>query len=459
MGCRAGRLAVLAAAVALFGLGQGELAHAAVGDVRADLAAGAPGGVSVAFDGTNLYYTDRNGVFLKSITPGGSARPSVPIVGAAGLNALTYDATHDFFWAVDSTGLGVYQVTREGFASLQFVLVPALDLPGLCDVPTGCSAVVSGLAYDATSDSLWYAPQLSQRIYHVTTAGQLLGFFDTNDASGSLFPDCLTNGVSGLAAGADSLYVAAGDCAKGFRYTKSDSQTALKLGSFKAPAGSGDVECDDVTFPATVMWVRSVTDGHLRAVEVTPGTCAFGGGVKLNHSAGWMSGAGQATSQEGLPVQHAFHVLCDPNDRTGPPNNLVANWKDSAGNHYSFHLNTITPGTVSCFFDPTKPPDPPSCAPSGNDLCFNTITGTGRGRLTGRAPGGQIVAGAAGQNDLGEVTFRFTDHGEPNRSQSFTTQSPDEYDWGTIDITDLSQGVGILLSCGCEKANYQAHQH
>jgi hypothetical protein len=459
MGSRAVRLAVITAALVLLGFGQAELAGAAVGDVRADIAAGAPGGVSVAFDGQNLYYTDRNGVVLKSVTPAGSARPSVPIVGAAGLNALTYDVTHDFFWAVDSTGLGVYQVTRDGFASMQFVLVPALDLPGLCDVALGCSAVVSGLAYDATNDSLWYAPQGSQRIYHFTTAGQPIGYFDTNETSGSLFPDCTTNGVSGIAAGANSLYIAAGDCASAFRYTKSDTQTAVKLTTFKAPAGSGDVECDDVTFAATVVWVRSVSDGHLRAVEVAPGTCAFGGGVKLNLSAGWMSGAGLAFTLEGIRVQHAFHLLCDPSDRSSQPNNLVANWKDLDGNHFSFHLNSVDPTTVMCIFDDpvTKPPDPPSCDPVQMDQCFNTITGRGTGRLTGRSPTGQIIAGVAGPNDLADVSFRFTDHGEPNRKEGFATQSPDEFDWGTLEILD-AEGRGVL-ACGCDKANYQAHQH
>ncbi|HEV8685714.1 MAG TPA: hypothetical protein VGQ84_00410 [Gaiellaceae bacterium] len=455
MGFRAVRLAVVAAAFVLLGLGQAELSGAAVGDVRADIAAGAPGGVSVAFDGQNLYYTDRNGVLLKSVAASGSVGPSVPIVGAAGLNALTYDVTHDLFWAVDSTGLAVYQLTRDGLAWPQFVLVPALDLPGLCDLPTGCSAVVSGLAYDAKTDSLWYAPQSSQRVYHLTTAGQLIGYFDTNETSGALFPDCLTNGVSGLAAGADSLYVAAGDCAKGFRYTKSDSLAATKLSAFKAPAGSGDVACDSVTFAATVLWFRSLADGHLRAVEVAPGTCVFGGGVPLAKSVGWMSGAGEAfdvldPNMTG-GVQHAFHLLCN-NDPFGPPNSLVVNWKDFAtGNHYSFHLKKVL--SVACSFDPKTPGDPPPCDPM-QTYCFNTINGDGTGRLMGRSPTGEVVAGAAGNNDLGYVIFRFTDHGEPNR-KSFD-QSIFYYDWGEINVSDMVRG-GILQACGCIRANYQAH--
>jgi hypothetical protein len=456
MGSRAVRLAVITAALVLLGLGQAELAGAAVGDVRADIAADAPGGASVAFDGQNLYYTDRNGVVLHSMSSTGAARPDVPIVGAAGLNALTYDVTHDFFWAVDSTGLTIYQLTRDGLAWPQFVLVPALDLPGLCDVPTGCSTVVSGLAYDAKTDSLWYAPQSSQRVYHLTTAGQLIGYFDTNETSGSLFPDCLTNGVTGLAAGADSVYVAAGDCTNGFRYAKSDTQTATKLSTFRAPGGSGDVECDNVTFPATVVWVRSVADGHLRAVEVSPGTCVFGGGVPLAKTVGWMSGAGEAFDVTDPDmtggVQHAFHLLCN-NDPAGPPNNLVVNWKDLAGNRFSFHLRHVL--SVACGFDPVTPGDPPPCDPADLEPCFNTINGDGTGRLIGKSPTGEIIAGALGNNELGSVIFRFTDHGEPNRTRF--DQSIFYYDWGEINISDVGKDIGVLQACGCIRANYQAH--
>jgi hypothetical protein len=451
----------MTAAFVLLGFAQAELAAAAVGDVRADIAAGAPGGVSVAFDGTNLYYTDRNGVVLKSVTPAGTERPSVPIVGAAGLNALTYDVTHDLFWGVDATGLGVYQVTRDGFASLQFALIPAVDLPGLCDVPAGCSTVVSGLAYDGTNDSLWYAPQGTQRVYHLTTAGQLIGYFDTNETSGALFPDCVTNGVSGVAAGASSLYVAAGDCAKGFRYTKSDSQPALKLSTFKAAVGSGDVECDSLTFPATVVWVRNVADGHLRAVEVATGTCVFGGGVALNELVRWMSGAGEAFDVTDLTVgvQHAFHLLCEPPTGGDQPNNMVINWK-KGGMHFSFHLARLD--FVDCFFFDVPPASPPPCDPEQVAECFNRIVGNGTGRLVERGPGGEVVFGQNCANACGRVDFVFTDHGEPNRQNELQADRDD----GSITVSEVTIDpqsgdpvfMTILDACGCRRANYQAHQ-
>jgi hypothetical protein len=451
MGSRAARLAVITAASILLGLGQAELARASAGDVRREIPAGAPGGVSVAFDGENLYYTDRNGIVLHSVTTAGTARPDVPIVGASGLNALSYDVTLDQFWAVDSTGLGVYRLSRDGTAAKQFTLVPAFDLPGVCGVATGCSAIVAGLAYDNTNSTLWYAPQLSERIYHFTTAGQLMGYFDTKGTS-SLFPDCATNGVTGIASGGSSLFLAAGDCRRGFQYTKSDTTSASKLGTF-AVAGprAGDVECDNLTFAATVLWVRDTADGRLRAVEVPSGSCVFGGGVALFGTAGWMSGAGIAISQYATDVHHAFHVLCaDPGPNgAGPPNNMVLNWSDVLGNQFSFHLSKVT--SVSCFFNIPPGAQPPPCT-LPEEQCFNKMIGTGKGWLRGRGPTGLIVAGAQVCDACGDITFEFTDHGEPNVQ-----------DDGSLNIFDpnLLETTGtdvVLFSCACKKANYQAHR-
>jgi hypothetical protein len=397
------------------------------------------------------------------MTPSGTPQPDVPIVGAAGLNALTYDVSHDFFWGVDPTGLGVYKVTRDGMALVQFVLVPALDLPGMCDVATGCSTTVSGLAYDGTDDTLWYAPQGSQRVYHFTTAGQLLGYFDTNEVSGSLFPECTTNGVSGVAAGASSLYLAAGACPAGFRYGKSDSLPATKVSSFRAPAGAGDVECDNVTFPVTVLWTRSTVDGHLRAVEVSPGTCIFGGGVTLPNTVGWMNGSGNERTPNGatvpsdptpIPVQHAFHLLCMQPPGAAQPNNLVINWKDVQGNHISFHLDTVI--ETVCQPADEGPAGPPHCQAEAQNppaTCFEKLTGEGYGWLMGRGPGGQITYGGTRKectqaNPCGYVRFEFVDQGEPNFN-----------DHGSLTVADFAKHSGnvVLDVCVCTNSRYQAH--
>jgi hypothetical protein len=461
-------LGVLAIGAGAFFLVQGMAAEAATGDVLASIALPAStGGVSVAFDGQYLTYTDLGGSVLHRVSPSGLPAGDVPLLGGVAVNAVAYDATHDDFWGVDATGLNVYRIERDGWVGLQFSLVPLLDLPGLCNTLTGCSATVSGLAYDATDDSLWYVPQGTQRVYHFNTAGQPLGSFDTANV-----PECGTNAVTGIAAGADVLYLTAGGCGRTFTYSK----TGTKLSSF--PAGSAQTagsSCDDTSFAgATALWVRDAADGGVRAIEVAPGSCALGGGLRLDKSAGWMSGAGEAgvfdavTGALLFPVQHAFHVLCSQTD-AGPPNNMVINWKDAVtGIRYSFHLDRVT--TLQCFYDGTVAASPPPCDPLANPSCFNTIVGEGVGSLVGRDGGNQIVAGGksctAASNPFppfcGLVDFRFTDRGEPNLSGNrVNVPGNPTFDEGEFQVTDLSDRPGnpaaVVAACGCLRANYQAH--
>jgi hypothetical protein len=443
-----GVLALLVSALFLFQVTQA--AEAAPGNVLGSIALPAStGGVSAAFDGQYLYYTDLGGAVLHRVAPSGLPGTDLPLLGGVAINAITYDSSHDVFWGVDATGLNVYRIEKDGWVGLQFTLIPILDLPGSCKNFTGCSTTVSGLAYDATNDSLWYVPQGSQRVYHFDTSGQSLGYFDPTN-----IPECATNGVNGIAAGASVLYLTAAGCSRGFQYTKSDTGTATKLSSFSVTASQpAGASCDSTTFgSATAMWVR---DGaNARAIEVSPGTCITGGGVAPDTTSRWMSGSGLGTGTTAsgdVDVQHAFHLLCDQGG--GAPNNLVVNWTDGDGNHFSFHLEQWTP--AFCDMDPTNPisPSPPPCS---NPDCFNRIVGDGEGlgRLTGRGPGGQLLdIGGTCNPRKGDTThcgildhFAATDRGEPNTM-----------DTSEFGISDPVQG-GIISVCGCKRANYQAHQ-
>jgi hypothetical protein len=53
------------------------------------------------------------------------------------------------------------------------------------------------------------------------------------------------------------------------------------------------------------------------------------------------------------------------------------------------------------------------------------------------------------------VDFSFRDYG-PAKTGDPLQRPP--YDEGNIDISDFRQGIGILLSCGCDKADYRAHR-
>ena len=446
-----GVLAVAASALVGF---QAPAASAATGTVLADLTPpGSPGGVSVAFDGQYLYYTDLGGAVLHRMAPNGTPGTDIPILGGVGVNAITYDASKDLFWGVDATGLNVYQISKDGWAGLEFTIIPVLDLPGSCNVLSGCSPTVTGLAYDATTDSLWYLPQGSQRVYHFNTAGELLGYFDTNDV-----PDCATNAATGIAAGASVLYVTAGSCSRAFQYGKSDSGTGAKLSSFSIEGvTSAGTACDNVTFSSTTaMWVRDAGNGHLRAIQIPSGTCVFGGGVAIDLSLGWMTGAGApiADFPVGATAYHAFHLLCGPANGGPPtpsnqPNNWVANWKDDAGNHYSFHLERVD--NSSCTF---TTPTPPACNPPSFTECNNQIFVQGIGRLRGRGPNGQTLniggpCNPATNNtgSCGQLNFVAVDHGEPNTK-----------DEGNISIDDpVSQQQVLFVGCSCFTVRYMAH--
>jgi hypothetical protein len=399
---------------------------------------------------------------LHRVAPNGVPGTDVPLLGGVAINAITYDSSHDVFWGVDATGLNVYRIEKDGWVGLQFTLIPVLDLPGACNNFTGCSTTVTGLAYDATNDSLWYVPQGSQRVYHFNTAGQPLGYFDTANV-----PDCATNAVTGVAAGASVLYLTAAGCGRAFQYAKSDFGTGTKLSSFSASSTqSAGASCDNKTFVnKTALWVRDAGSGSVRAIEVAGSSCIFGGGVAApDTSVRWMSGAGLGTGTEtvilngetephsevDVDIQHAFHLLCD--QAGGAPNNLVVNWKDSVGNHFSFHLETWTPR--SCTFTEPTPASPPPCDPLANPDCFNTIVGEGLGRLTGRAPGGQLL------NVGGPCNPRTNDTARCGILDSFTALDrgePNVMDVSEFGISDPVQGNQIISVCGCKRANYQAH--
>src|SRR5919201_306133 len=78
-------------------------------------------GVSIAFDGHYLYWTtDADGdTILHRIAPSGdpSTYFEVPIVGAPGIDAFSYDATRDRFWGAGTDGYTIYLIDKNGVAT------------------------------------------------------------------------------------------------------------------------------------------------------------------------------------------------------------------------------------------------------------------------------------------------------------------------------------------------------
>jgi hypothetical protein len=206
-------------------------------------------GVSVAFDGHYLYYTNDGEAVLHRIAPNGdpATHLDVPIVGAPGIAAFSYDATRDKFWAVDSestggTGKTIYLLDKSGVATPAFTVGAQVAAYRNCDnTPPfpGCPDRVDGIAYDAEHDTVWYSPDESSRVYefearepnNVTSlTGQLVDFFDVNDTNpqtgvnesfaakcgkfdfGDPFGLVPENFNSGVAASAGHLYLGSPDC-------------------------------------------------------------------------------------------------------------------------------------------------------------------------------------------------------------------------------------------------------
>lgn len=276
-------LSVLAVLSLVVGLQVVTGASGAEGDLLRTLTPPNSGfGVSVAFDGTRVYYTNFNGVALHSVLADGTDYQTVPIVGSAGgINAFSYDVTRDQFWAAGgATGRDIYLMSKTGVAVLQFVL-DAADTPGNCDNSFGCLALIDGMAYDGFSDTVWWSPDASQRVYQYDTLGNLMSSFDVNDPPNDTAAQCGFNYSSGIAVSSPTeIYNLANGCQFVFRYTK----TGTKVSFFPYQGQRGeDAECDDATFPVTAIWIRDV-NGPIQAFEIV-GDCPVGGGGRpaLDH--------------------------------------------------------------------------------------------------------------------------------------------------------------------------------
>ena len=225
-------------------------------------------GVSVAFDGTYMYFScnvDPN--LYKVQLPLGSvmqANPDTAITGnlvatlntgvSGGLGAMAWDPGRRKIWAGSlDASRKVYLVDPEtGVVTFQF-LTPIVNF-GFTD----------GLAYDGSDDTIWFSDDAANTIYHLKTDGTVLGTFSVN------FPN------SGLAVGGTTLY--AGSNGWGTIY-KLDKSSGAVLDVFASPGGRDeDIECDDVTFNGVnALWSKDAYSDRVYAFEIPAGSCNTGG--------------------------------------------------------------------------------------------------------------------------------------------------------------------------------------
>ena len=476
---------VLAFACTVFGMSAGGAAAQPGTLVATVSGSDGPAGVSVAFDGTYLYYTGQDGFSDDGLFELHRVRPTnpadhvdFPIVGAPGINAFSYDSTRGMFWAAGSSFdpelFPIYLMDKTGHAQLVMNLTVPLGTHGFCDtqgdpVDVGCKTLVDGIGYDATTDTIWYSPDESNRIYNFEVNDDplnvltptLRGWFDINDPGtgaepDNMAPECGDDFSSGVAAGGSVLYLTHGNChsttpgqlAWFFRYDKTlynppvsnpclppggDTQFATncpgnKLFVYPYDAERAeDDECDDVTFNVDVMWIRDSLDDAMRAYEVPSGTCIFGGGVSVAEMrpgiVGKFTGGGYLTATNPLGVKaHTSLVLqCNVMDK---PSRLQATW--AGGNH--FHMERATAETC----DKQPAPLPPALGGSSSTGAFDQITGHGEGRYNG-------MGGAT-------VDWSFTDNGESGNK-----------DLGHITVKDATGRVVLQADGTLVGGNYQAH--
>jgi hypothetical protein len=246
---------------------------------------------SVAFDGKYLYYAEYAGHVLHRIDapPAGgnydaTGHIDIPILGIpSGLMAIAYDAGRDAFWATAGDGVSVYLLSKTGGAVLAFTIDPLNGRPGYqCNPGDYCTE--SKLAYDRSDDTLWIGPDAWPRIYHYQTAADALGyavpattpFIDVNVPPNDMTTECGGYSiVSAVAVGTDYLFLGAGGCAHYFEYTRAGT----KVASFPMIGTSiGDFECDNTSYPVSVIWVKNSFWGEIRAYEQpAANACEFGG--------------------------------------------------------------------------------------------------------------------------------------------------------------------------------------
>ena len=231
--------------------------------------ANGPGlGVGITYDGRYLWYScyQSSPDLVRADPFSGQVLASYDISG--GLGALAYDATRNAIWAApgSSTHAGdVRLIQLDGAHNVTGSQVAFNTRVG------PLSDLVDGLAYDASDDSLYYSPDTSTTIYHLSTSGQQLGSFFWAGTS------CYN---SGLAIGGGLLYEGADGCNHVWAVYQSDPSLAYTDFSTGDNRDEG-LTCDPDTFSSQgldVIWSKEAySPMRAHAYVIPSGTCGVGG--------------------------------------------------------------------------------------------------------------------------------------------------------------------------------------
>jgi hypothetical protein len=95
--------------------------------------------------------------------------------------------------------------------------------------------------------------------------------------------ECGYSQSSGVTVGGAHLFVTISGCSILFEYTKAGAKVAALTLNQYGGADTEDLECDSVSYPVPVFWIRDGYDGHIRAFEQpAANSCLYGGGSTVS---------------------------------------------------------------------------------------------------------------------------------------------------------------------------------
>jgi pimeloyl-ACP methyl ester carboxylesterase len=221
-------------------------------------------GVGVAFDGTNLWYScysQSPDLFRASPTTG---KVSASYTIAGGLGALAYDAADNVIYAGyggSNTG-EVYSIQLDSRKNV----VSSKTIFNTCSFSC-LTTIDDGLAFDAGTHTLYFSPDTSTTVWHLSTSGTVLGSFPWVGAG------CYN---SGLAIGGELLFEGADGCKTVYVV---DKATPTILDFSFATGGTRDegLACDDSTFGQDAIWSKDAYTPVAYAFAIPAGSCGVGG--------------------------------------------------------------------------------------------------------------------------------------------------------------------------------------
>lgn len=221
-------------------------------------------GVGVAFDGTNLWYScwSQSPDLFRASPTTGQVSASYDIAG--GLGALAYDAADNVMYAGyggSNTG-DVYKVQLDAQENVTSSSLIFNTCSFYC-----ATDIDDGLTFDAGTGTLYYSPDTSTTVWHLSTSGAVLGSFPWAGTG------CYN---SGLAIGDELLFEGADGCTTIYVVDKATPTTL----DFSFPTGGTRDEglaCDDTTFGQDAIWSKDAYTPYAYAFAIPAGSCGVGG--------------------------------------------------------------------------------------------------------------------------------------------------------------------------------------